>query len=83
MDRSDINPYGGTNKAEFFAVASEYFFEKPKQFAKTHPELYDLMTEVFNQDMQSRNFKKSKQTLSRNSPCPCGSGIKFKKCCGK
>lgn len=26
---SDINPYGLTNEAEFFAVASEYFFERP------------------------------------------------------
>ena len=25
-DRSDINPYGATNEAEFFAVVSEYFF---------------------------------------------------------
>ncbi|WP_197091149.1 zinc-dependent peptidase [Ancylomarina euxinus] len=82
-DRSDINPYGGTNKAEFFAVASEYFFEKPKQFAETHPEIYALMTEVFNQNMRSRNFKRSKQSLSRNSQCPCGSGLKFKKCCGR
>jgi Mlc titration factor MtfA (ptsG expression regulator) len=27
--KSDINPYGTTNKAEFFAVVSEYFFERP------------------------------------------------------
>ena len=26
----DINPYGGTNCAEFLFVASEYFFEQPK-----------------------------------------------------
>jgi Mlc titration factor MtfA (ptsG expression regulator) len=26
---SDINPYGATNKTEFFAVASEYFFQRP------------------------------------------------------
>ena len=25
--KSDINPYGGTNRQEFFAVVSEYFFE--------------------------------------------------------
>ncbi len=82
-DKSDINPYGGTNKAEFFAVASEYFFERPKLFSKTHPELYDLMAEVFNQNMQVRNMKKMTQRLGRNSPCPCGSGAKFKKCCGQ
>lgn len=21
--------------------------------------------------------------IGRNDPCPCGSGLKFKKCCGK
>ena len=29
-DQSDINPYGATNEAEFFAVAAEYFFERPE-----------------------------------------------------
>ncbi|WP_153797867.1 zinc-dependent peptidase [Foetidibacter luteolus] len=47
--RSDINPYGSTNKAEFFAVAAEYFFERPGLFKKKHPELYELMEEAFNQ----------------------------------
>jgi SEC-C motif-containing protein len=28
-----------------------------------------------------RPYKKSKS--GRNDPCPCGSGLKFKKCCGK
>ncbi|WP_218972311.1 zinc-dependent peptidase [Labilibaculum filiforme] len=82
-ETSDINPYGGTNKAEFFSVASEYFFERPKLFARTHPELYKLMSEVFNQNIQVRNMKKMNQKLGRNSPCPCGSGLKFKRCCGR
>lgn len=81
--KSDINPYGGINRAEFFAVASEYFFEKPKQFEKSHPELYALMVEVFNQNLKTRNLKRSRQEIGRNSPCPCGSGKKFKKCCGR
>ena len=33
-NKSDINPYGGTNKAEFFSVVSEYFFERPKLLPK-------------------------------------------------
>ncbi|MBQ7087025.1 MAG: SEC-C domain-containing protein, partial [Clostridia bacterium] len=24
-----------------------------------------------------------KQKVGRNDPCPCGSGLKYKKCCGK
>ena len=35
-----MNKYGATNPAEFFAVASETFFEKPRQLYKKHPELY-------------------------------------------
>ena len=26
---------------------------------------------------------KREQTAGRNDPCPCGSGKKYKKCCGK
>ena len=47
-DRSDINPYGATNEAEFFAVVSEYFFERPKLLKEKHPELYGLLAEIFN-----------------------------------
>lgn len=48
-NRSDINPYGATNEAEFFAVVSEYFFERPDLLEKKHPELYDLLTKIFRQ----------------------------------
>ncbi|HEY4874993.1 MAG TPA: M90 family metallopeptidase [Puia sp.] len=49
--KSDINIYGATDKAEFFAVASEYFFEQPHLFKEKHPELYDLMTQIFHQKL--------------------------------
>lgn len=80
---SDINPYGGTSKVEFFAVASEYFFERPKLLAKKHPKLYDMLEEIFDHDMEKRQLNRKVQSLGRNSPCPCGSGRKFKHCCGK
>lgn len=48
--RSDINPYAITNEAEFFAVVSEYFFEKPEQFNDKHPELYRMLADTFLQD---------------------------------
>ncbi len=35
-----MDQYGATNMAEFFAVATETFFEKPKQMKKKHPKLY-------------------------------------------
>jgi Mlc titration factor MtfA (ptsG expression regulator) len=45
--QSDINPYGFTNKAEFFAVASEYFFEQPELLEEKHPELYQMLNVIF------------------------------------
>ncbi|MCK5781815.1 MAG: zinc-dependent peptidase [Flavobacteriales bacterium] len=82
-NKSEINPYGGTNKAEFFAVVSEYFFERPKLLQKKHPELYKLLEEIFDQKMTSRDMNKIRHSIGRNDLCPCRSGKKFKKCCGK
>ena len=47
---SDINYYGASNRAEFLAVASEYFFNCPELFKENHPELFDLMCTMFNQN---------------------------------
>ena len=47
--KSDIDVYGMTSPAEFFAVASEYFFENPAKFQKNHPELYHALSEIFEQ----------------------------------
>ncbi|MBA3829326.1 MAG: zinc-dependent peptidase [Taibaiella sp.] len=46
-DYSDIDPYGATSEAEFFAVVSEYFFERPDKLQSNHPELYTLMEKMF------------------------------------
>ena len=45
--RSDINPYATMNKAEFFAVAAEYFFERPELLEEKHPKLYEILKEMF------------------------------------
>jgi Mlc titration factor MtfA (ptsG expression regulator) len=84
---SDINPYGLTNEAEFFAVATEYFFERPGVMQRKHPELYAMLSRIFQQKLHerasdmAREIKRGRPTFGRNSPCPCGSGIKYKKCC--
>ncbi|NJC24997.1 M90 family metallopeptidase [Neolewinella antarctica] len=49
--RSDIGAYATTNKAEFLAVASEYFFSQPDKFAEKHPKIFALMEEIFEQDL--------------------------------
>ena len=47
--KSDIRTYGGSSATEFYAVAGEYFFERPKLLRRKHPELYKLLSELFNQ----------------------------------
>ncbi|MCB1036951.1 MAG: zinc-dependent peptidase [Acidobacteria bacterium] len=37
--------------AEFFAVATEYFFEKPGVMERKHPELYAMLSRIFRQDL--------------------------------
>jgi len=49
--RKDImDAYGATNPAEFFAVATETFFEKPKQMKFAHPELYEELRSYYGLD---------------------------------
>ena len=38
-----IDDYGATNPAEFFAVATETFFEKPKKLSLRYPQLYERL----------------------------------------
>ena len=44
---SDIDMYGATNHAEFFAVISEYFFERPDLLQANHPELFEMLERIF------------------------------------
>lgn len=44
---NDINPYGATSETEFFAVVSEYFFQKPEELEARHPELYAILEKAF------------------------------------
>ena len=44
---SDIDQYGATNNAEFFAVISEYFFEQPGLLKANHPELYEMLGRIY------------------------------------
>lgn len=77
-NESNIRDYGATNKAEFLAVASEYFFERPKMMQNKHPMLYEALSDFYRQDvMRIADDIKPR----RKSPCPCGSGKRYKHCC--
>ena len=48
--RTLIDRYGATNPAEFFAVVTETFFEKPRQLRSKYPELYLQLQQFYAQD---------------------------------
>jgi len=53
-DEHVLREYAQTNEAEFFAVASEMFFERPKQLARELPELYGVLRGFYNLDLATR-----------------------------
>jgi MtfA peptidase len=45
-----LDEYGATDPAEFFAVATETFFEQPFELAEEHPELFAQLERYYRQD---------------------------------
>lgn len=45
-----LDCYGATNVGEFFAVATERFFEQPGKLADRHPSLYEILCGYYRQD---------------------------------
>jgi len=45
-----LDSYGATNPAEFFAVASEVFFERPKELKQRHSHLYEQLKGLYQVD---------------------------------
>lgn len=45
-----LDTYGATSPAEFFAVATETFFEKPKQLNQKHEVLYEILQRYYRLD---------------------------------
>ncbi len=48
--QSFLDAYAGVNEAEFFAVSTEFFFEKPWVMAQRNPDLYNALKEFYNLD---------------------------------
>lgn len=49
-----LDAYGATDHAEFFAVATEAFFEKPREMCSRHSELYAVLCDYYGQDPAAR-----------------------------
>jgi Mlc titration factor MtfA (ptsG expression regulator) len=53
-EHSLLDSYGATNEAEFFAVATEHFFDRPKSLREQMPELYEVLKSFYLQDPAAR-----------------------------
>jgi Mlc titration factor MtfA (ptsG expression regulator) len=80
LGKSDIRDYGATNNAEFFSVATEYFFERPKRLKQKHPILYQQLESFYKQNRADVHVA---ERIRKKAPCPCGSGKRYKHCCLK
>jgi Mlc titration factor MtfA (ptsG expression regulator) len=49
-----IDAYGATNEAEFFAVATEHFFDRPRSLREQLPDLYAVLSGFYRQDPAAR-----------------------------
>jgi Mlc titration factor MtfA (ptsG expression regulator) len=54
VDRPPLRPYGATNTGEFFAVATEAFFDVPEALRAHEPALYEVLQSFYAQDPAGR-----------------------------
>jgi len=91
--RCDVRPLcnGGCPAHQFVPVRNERFGRNylcagyKAYFRHMRPYLVamsEALRNKLNVDQYPRFLSKHKLGISRNSPCPCGSGKKFKRCCG-
>jgi len=62
-------------KAREFPGEGRYF--------ELHPERKGNADQVQWDSLDSGTYMRSERKIGRNEPCPCGSGKKYKNCCGK
>jgi MtfA peptidase len=65
-----LDQYGAQNRAEFFAVATEAFFEKPGQLKRKHPELYAELSRFYRQDPEACLGAASGERPDGGAPIP-------------
>lgn len=79
-DKPLFRSYATTNLSEFFAVATEYYFEAPNEFAIQQPELFTILNRAYQQNTapkSSRIFKAKKAPITKSDKAIFGSYIPF------
>ncbi len=74
-------------RAKAFFKSEDYAAKSATLVFNTVPKIVPELEKIFhNVRMESLGLSNTPETsdrVGRNDPCPCGSGKKFKKCCGK
>jgi MtfA peptidase len=68
--RSMLGRYAATHEAEFFAVATERFFERPHQMADRHPELFKALVAVYSIDPRTEHAPVYEPETAEEPPRP-------------
>ena len=68
LEGSVLRQYGAVNEAEFFAVATEAYFERPQLMKELIPDLYAELQEFYGEDPVSLEANHSESASSRKKP---------------
>ena len=68
-----LDAYAATSLAEFFAVSTECFFERPVELRAGHPELYELLRSYYRQDPAGR-LERASGVAAPSPTAPAGGG---------
>ena len=90
-EKNDLTDWDEESEVSLKIVPEELFYNMLKADADY---LYSLpqwetilgeekMTELAKKYKQSRTVRRETPKVGRNDPCPCGSGKKYKHCCGR
>jgi preprotein translocase subunit SecA len=77
--REEEEQLGNIWKAKQYTAPNEFESNFRKQAARRDAEAAAASKE----DAPPQPERREEPKISRNAPCPCGSGKKFKKCCGR
>lgn len=70
-------------KEETVKILFKAEFSKQVERSADDSEARKAKTNKDTNKKENTSYKRSKQKVGRNQPCPCGSGKKYKHCCGK
>ena len=83
-ENKNISQVEGIDEEKAKEIANSFTQETLSQFNERHKKLKDVLNEDIIKILQKYKRKTPelpKRKIGRNEPCPCGSGIKYKKCC--